>query len=186
MKRIIVLLMALILCTGSAMGEMKGPRGGDQTNLQQGIDQMEGDPEAAMRCFLDALEAGNRKAARYVGMMYEQGLGVDPDYALAAEYYEKGVESGDLTSIYYLGLLYEQGLGVKQDYGKAAELYAEVSASDNKSATGVVAAGYALGRLYEQGLGVEQDLSRALALYREAAEYGNEDAAAALERLGTE
>lgn len=186
MKKIIALIMALALLTGAALGETKGPRGGDQANLQQGIEQMESDPEAAMACFLEALEAGNEKAARYVGLMYEHGLGVDQDYALAAEYYEQGVASGDLTSIYYLGLLYEQGLGVEQDYPKAAALYAEVSASDNKSATGVVAAGVALGRLYEQGLGVEQDLGRALELYREAAEYGDEDAAAALERLGAE
>ena len=59
-----------------------------------------------------------------------------------------------------------------------------MASSENKSATGVVAAGCELGRLYEEGLGVEQDLEKAIALYREAAEYGDEDAAAALERLG--
>ena len=186
MKRILTMVLALLICMGSALGEMKGPRGGDPANLQQGIDLMESDPEAAMARFLAADEAGNKKAARYVGLMYEQGLGVEQDYALAASWYEKGVGSGDLTSGYYLGLLYKQGLGVDQDYGKAAGYFASVAASENKSATGVVDAGVELAQLYEQGLGVEQNLDRALELYREAAEYDNEAAATALERLNAE
>ena len=72
---------------------------------------------------------------------------------------------------------------MEQDYAKAAELFAAVEASENKSATGVVAAGYELGVLYEQGLGVEQDLNKAIELYQEAAEYEYPDAIAALERL---
>ena len=80
-------------------------------------------------------------------------------------------------------MLYEQGLGVEQDYKKAAELFTAVAGSDNKSATGVVAAGYELGTLYEQGLGVEQDLNKAIELYQEAAQYENQEAIEALARL---
>ena len=58
-----------------------------------------------------------------------------------------------------------------------------MEASENKSATGVVAAGYELGVLYEQGLGVAQDLNKAIELYQEAAEYENQDAIDALARL---
>ena len=32
------MVLALLICIGSALGEMKGPCGGDQDNLQQGID----------------------------------------------------------------------------------------------------------------------------------------------------
>ena len=73
---------------------------------------------------------------------------------------------------------------MEQDYAKAAELFATVEASENKSATGVVAAGYEFGVLYEQGLGVEQDLNKAIELYQEAAGYENQDAVDALARLG--
>lgn len=51
-----------------------------------------------------------------MGMMYEQGLGLEQDYAQATSRYEKGVEAGDLTSGHYLGLLYKQELGEDQDY----------------------------------------------------------------------
>ena len=30
MKRVLIIMLALLICMGSAMGEMKGPRGGDQ------------------------------------------------------------------------------------------------------------------------------------------------------------
>ena len=194
MKRMIMIVLALLLCAaaGTAEGEHKGGRNdGSTALLNEGIALMNGDGadqdyESAMMRFLAADEAGNRKAARYVGLLYEQGLGVEQDYAQAASWYEKGVEAGDLTSGYYLGLLYEHGLGVEQDCVKAAELFESVAVSENKSATGVVDAGYALAQFYEQGLGVEQNIARALELYREAAEYGSGDAVAALERLNAE
>lgn len=192
MKRILILMMALLICVsaGMAEGEHKGGRDNGTMNLlNEGIALMNGDGvaqdyDAAMQRFLAADEAGNKKAARYVGLLYEQGLGVEQDYAQAASWYEKGISAGDLTSGYYLGLLYEQGLGVDQDYEKAAEYFASVAASENKSATGLVDAGYELARLYEQGLGAEQDVEHAIALYQEAVEYGHEAASEALERLG--
>ena len=142
-----------------AEGEHKGGRDDGSMNLlNEGITLMNGDDvvqdyEAAMQRFVAADEAGNRKAARYVGLLYEQGLGVEQDYALAASWYEKGVGAGDLTSGYYLGLPYKQGLGVDQDYEKAAEYFASVAASENKSATSVVDARYELAQLYEQEIG---------------------------------
>ena len=191
MKRILFIMLVLLICVtgGMAEGEHKGGRNdGSMALLNEGIALMNGDGvdqdyEAAMARFLAADEAGNKKAARYVGLMYEKGLGVGQDYAQAASWYEKGVGAGDLTSGYYLGLLYKQGLGVEQNYKKAAEYFASVSASENKSATGVVDAGYELAQMYEQGLGVDQDVDHAIALYQEAMEYGFEQAMEALERL---
>ena len=194
MKRLLIFMMIMMLAT-VGVAEGNGPKGGsggaehaDLTLLNEGIallncDGVEQDYDAALEKFEEAIEAGNIKAARYIGMMYEQGMGVEQDYAKAVEYYEQGVESGGLTSGYYLGLLYEQGLGVEQDYSKASELFASVASSENKSATGVVDASVELGMLYEQGLGDEQEMDKALDLYSEATEYGNEAAQEALECL---
>lgn len=141
------------------------------------------DYEALLDELMVSFENGEKKASRYVGLLYELGLGTETDLEKAAHFYENGIEKGDLTCSYYLGLLYLQGNGVDQDYEKAADLFASIAGSDNKSATGVVAAGYELAMLYEQGLGVDQDLETAEELYGEAAGYGNEDSVAALERL---
>ena len=159
----------------------------NQGSLKEGIACLEAeDYEAAMTFFLEGLESGDKKSARYLGMMYEQGLGVEQNTEKAAEYYELGVNAGDLTSCYYLGLLYEQGEGVEQSLEKAAELFAQAVDSGNMSATGVVEAEYELAVLYEQGSGVEQDLEKAIELYTDAAQYENQNACDALERLGIE
>ncbi len=83
MKRILILMMALLICVsaGMAEGEQKGGRdNGSMDLLNEGIAFMNGDGvvqdyDAAMQRFLAADEAGNRKAARYVGLLYGQGLG---------------------------------------------------------------------------------------------------------------
>lgn len=171
--------------------EVSADQGGmhadNQGSLKEGIACLEAeDYEAAMTFFLEGLESGDKKSARYLGMMYEQGLGVEQNTEKAAEYYELGVNAGDLTSCYYLGLLYEQGEGVEQSLEKAAELFAQAVDSGNMSATGVVEAEYELAVLYEQGSGVEQDLEKAIELYTDAAQYENQNACDALERLGIE
>ena len=61
MKRVLMIVLVLLICMGSAMGEMKGPRGSGQADLQQGIDLMESDPEAAMARFLAAERPGTRR-----------------------------------------------------------------------------------------------------------------------------
>ena len=63
----------------------------------------------------------------------------------------------------------------------SSKLFAFVEASENKSATGIVAAGYEPGVLYK-GLGTEQILDQAIALIRKPQRM-KEDAINALVRL---
>jgi hypothetical protein len=58
-----------------------------------------------------------------VGEIYERGLGVPPDYGMAAEWYGKASDQGYARATYNLGTLYEQGLGVEKDALKALNLY---------------------------------------------------------------
>lgn len=63
--------------------------------------------EKAFDAFLKAYDKGHMKAARYLGLYYEQGLGgVEINCDTAKEWYEKGIESGDITSYGLLGDLY--------------------------------------------------------------------------------
>ena len=103
MKRILVFMMALLICVsvGMAEGEHKDGRDNGSMNLlNEGIALMNGDGaaqdyDAAMQRFLAADEAGNKKAARYVGLLYEQGLGVPQDAKKAAELYELAENTPD-------------------------------------------------------------------------------------------
>ena len=89
MKRILMIMLVLLICVsaGMAEGEHKGGRDDGSMNLlNEGNALMNGDGvaqdyEAAMQRFLAADEAGNKKAARYVGLLYGQGLGVEQDHA---------------------------------------------------------------------------------------------------------
>lgn len=144
MKRLIAIILACLALCATALAEpVRGGKGGGMDMLNEGIaylngDGVEQDYERAMQIFQSAQDAGNRKAAHYIGLMYEQGLGVVQDYETAAAWYEQGVEAGDLTSGYYLGLLYKQGLGVERDMEKALALYEEAAGCGNVDAVGAL------------------------------------------------
>lgn len=139
---------------------------------------IEENPEKAVEYIKKADEAGDMKAPRYLGLLYEK----EKNYEKALEYFEKSAQSGDLTSTYYSGKYYLEGIGTETDYAKALE-YLTSAAESEKVVPGVADSRYKLASMYEEGLGVEADKEKAEYWYRSAAEEGNEDAAEALKRL---
>jgi hypothetical protein len=81
------------------------------------------DLQSALRIWLQAAEAGDPEAQTNVGEIYERGLGVEPDYAAAAMWYQKAADKNYARALFNLGTLYEQGLGVPKDGLKALNLY---------------------------------------------------------------
>ncbi|MEA2490453.1 MAG: uncharacterized protein QOH21_2245 [Acidobacteriota bacterium] len=77
----------------------------------------------SLKFWLAAAEKGDHDAEYYVGKIYEDGLGTDPDYATAASWYQKAADAGHSASQFSLGSLYEKGLGVTADAAKAFALY---------------------------------------------------------------
>jgi hypothetical protein len=59
----------------------------------------------------------------YVGEIFERGLGREPDFVQAANWYRQAAESGSPVAQINLAQLYEKGLGVPQDPSEAARLY---------------------------------------------------------------
>lgn len=90
-------------------------------------------------------------AMNYIGYMYEHGLGVEQDYAVALEWNEKAADLGSGAAMVNIGYMYEYGLGVEEDYAAALEWYQK--AAD----LGSGAAMYNIGLMYEHGHGVEED-----------------------------
>lgn len=85
------------------------------------------DLKSALRIWLDTAQGGDPEAMTNVGEIYERGMGVEPDYAVAAEWYQKAADKGYSRAMFNLGTLYEQGLGVPQDGLKALNLYRQAS-----------------------------------------------------------
>ena len=149
--------------------------------LDQGIAAyQQGHYTEALTFFHKADARGHSKAARYLGLCYEYGLGVPRSMTEAAQWFKKAAGAGDVTGTYLLGLLYERGEGVKQDAQKAYELFYRSSyRSDHVSAPSQAA----LGRMYERGEGRAKDPAAARSWYTRAAASGSDEAMAALERL---
>ena len=87
--------------------------------------------QTALKVWMGQAEAGDADAQNYVGEIYLKGLGTDPDYTKAAEWFEKAAAQGSRRARINLGYLYEQGLGVTKDISRALNLYREASGIDN-------------------------------------------------------
>ncbi|WP_139297556.1 caspase family protein [Nitrosomonas communis] len=85
----------------------------------------------ALKIWLPKASEGDAEAQTYVGEIYEKGLGIAPDYAMAAVWYRKAAEQGNSQAQTNLGYLYEKGLGVEQDSITALNWYRKASGLEN-------------------------------------------------------
>ncbi|MGI9286757.1 MAG: caspase family protein [Pseudomonadales bacterium] len=81
------------------------------------------DYSTALKIWLPLAQEGNPEAQTYVGEIYENGLGLLPDYQVAAHWYKQAVDQGFSRAQINLGHLYEMGLGVESDKQQALNLY---------------------------------------------------------------
>jgi hypothetical protein len=81
----------------------------------------------ALKIWLPLANQGDPVAQTYVGEIYEKGLGVPPQFALAAQWYAKAAEKNFVRAQLSLGALYENGRGVPKDQAKAVEWYRKAS-----------------------------------------------------------
>jgi predicted nucleic acid-binding Zn-ribbon protein len=77
----------------------------------------------ALKVWLPLAEQGDQAAQTYVGEIFEKGLGVQPDYAVAGTWYRRAAERGYSRAALNLGNLYERGLGVPRDPAQALNWY---------------------------------------------------------------
>lgn len=77
----------------------------------------------ALKVWLPLAEQGDQAAQTYVGEIFEKGLGVQPDYTVAATWYRRAAERGYARAALNLGNLYERGLGVPRDTAQALNWY---------------------------------------------------------------
>ncbi len=88
----------------------------------------------ALEKFSTAAEQGDARAQNFLGIMYEEGYGMDEDYDLAVKYYMMSAEQGNANAQYNLGLMYYDGVGVEQDLAEAAKWFSEAAAQSHEDA----------------------------------------------------
>ncbi|MBV8191286.1 MAG: SEL1-like repeat protein, partial [Alphaproteobacteria bacterium] len=123
-----------------------------------------GDYATVRRLMKPLADAGNAKAQNYLGVLYDDGMGVPRDDAQAVAWYRKAADQGNAAAQYNLGRLYDNGHGVPQDDAQAVAWYRK--AADQ----GDVRAQTSLGAAYDSGRGVARDLAQAAKWYRRAAD----------------
>jgi uncharacterized caspase-like protein/multidrug efflux pump subunit AcrA (membrane-fusion protein) len=85
------------------------------------------DYRTSLNVWLPQAQEGDKEAQTYVGEIYEKGLGVPPDYVVAAAWYRKAAAQGHSRAQINLGFLYEKGLGVEKDPVQALSWYRRAS-----------------------------------------------------------
>ena len=73
------------------------------------------DYQTASREFKKLAENGQVEAQRFLGHMYDKGLGVPQNYQNAVSWYKRAAEQKDPAAQYHLGLKYANGHGVAEN-----------------------------------------------------------------------
>jgi Sel1 repeat-containing protein/PEGA domain-containing protein len=123
-------------------------------------------PGALLACTREA-NAGNQQAQRNLGVIYDQGYGVNKDPAQAALWFRKAAMTGNRDATYQLATMYENGRGVPQDQKQAIDWYRKAALLGDPDAQ------VKLGRAYMDGKGVDKDEGEASAWFKRAADQGN-------------
>jgi tetratricopeptide (TPR) repeat protein len=127
------------------------------------------DYKGASKSFRRAAENGSPEAADYLGIIYEYGLGTQPDCNEGMRWFRKGAnENSDAMN--HIGLLFEHGCGVKVDNGEAMHWFEKAASFGSSEAMNN------LGWMYANNLGVGTDYKKAMEYFRRAVDLRNADA----------
>lgn len=81
------------------------------------------DAQEAVTLFKKAAGDGHVEAQNTLGILYENGEGVEQDYQTAHYWYTQAAQQGEAIAINNLAALYAKGLGVERDIPKALQLF---------------------------------------------------------------
>jgi len=125
------------------------------------------DYQKALHILKPLAEQGNSQAQAMLGLMYDNGHGVNKDPAVAFKWYLKAAEQGIPVVQHDVGVKYFQGTGVAQNYQEAAKWWEQAANA------GLADSQFNLGLMYYRGLGMKLDYPKASALFRQAADAGH-------------
>jgi TPR repeat protein len=96
---------------------------------------LKGDYRAAYEEWLPLAELGDVEAQYNLGVMFDEGAGVEQDLSAAATWFRKAAEQGFVDAQTNLGIMYYHGQGVRRDVAEAAHwFHMAASQGDEESA----------------------------------------------------
>jgi TPR repeat protein len=140
-------------------------------------DQLEGEDAEAARWYRMAADRGHAAAQNNLGLLHEQGRGVEADPAAAVAWYRRAAEQNLVAAQVNLARCYDQGIGLAENPEAAAEWYARAASQQH------AASQFRLGEMYAAGRGVPQDSKKAAKWLRRAEKNGHAGASQALDEI---
>ncbi len=116
------------------------------------------------------VQTGEPSEMYVLGVMYDEGLGVEVDGRRAYDWYRRAAKRGHAESMNRLGVLFLRGRGVPLNAGAALAWFRRAAAKASSAATNNLA------MLYFYGLGVHQSYSQSARLLKQSAGKGDADA----------
>ena len=115
---------------------------------------------SVLMLILPLVERDYPNAINLLGIMYDDGNGVELNDHRAVELFSRAHTLGYLAATVNLGLMYEWGEGVKIDYMRAKELY--LTAHEKHFPGGT----FHLAEIFYYGIGIEPNQKKALNLFQ--------------------
>ena len=132
--------------------------------LLNGDEEMEPDPEEAVRVLKTAADRGNADALCDYGTCLMNGIGTEKDDASAVRCWQTAAEKGCVPAMFKLAVCLLKGLGgLPKDESKAAEYFTRAAQGGDPNSL------FNLAILYENGVGVEKDPHKSRMYLEEAA-----------------
>lgn len=113
--------------------------------------------------------SGNAKAQFYLGLFYDQAIGIEKDYIKAVYWWKLAADQGHIEAQFDLAHNYYHGDGVKKDHKKSIELWTLAATK------GHIEAIHDLIVCYEYGIGVPQNTQESLKWRNFAEKMGHRD-----------
>ena len=95
---------------------------------------LKGDYEAAYNEWLPLAELGDAEAQYNLGVLYDEGAGVEQDLATAISWYQKAASQGFIDAQTNLGMMLYHGHGVERDYQAAARWFRQAADQGDEEA----------------------------------------------------
>jgi TPR repeat protein len=93
---------------------------------------------SAIEWYSVGAEKGDSRAQFRLGMMYDEGKGVEQNRSIAFSCYSQAHGNGNSDATYTLAQMYLNGYGVEQDLVKAYHLFSHTSSMGHKGATQIL------------------------------------------------
>lgn len=166
-----------LVCALFCLAAVAAPAHAD--DFLKGMQALElGYPEQAIELWRPLAESGSVEAQFGLGVIYNDAMGVEQDYAEANYWFLRAAEQGLPAAQYNLGNAYKNGTGMSPDPKMAVLWWRKAAEQDFAPAQ------FNLGSALLEGFGVKRDTAAGLEWYRRAAANGHPHAKAYLEKHG--